>query len=104
MCASTLQDGEEGWEEGDFDVGDGLEAEEAIFDLGKELAVGGLVGGGGVEGDAGEVAGGAVGEDAGSGGVGGEGGGLDELGVDDVALGGGVTVAEETEEVDVGHG
>jgi len=62
-----------------------------------------------VEGDAGEVAPG----DAGYGGaakirgvgVGGEGGGADEVGVDDVALGvGGVAVAEEMEEVGVGHG
>jgi hypothetical protein len=102
----ALQNGEQGWEEGELDAGDGWEAQEAVFDLGGESGVGGLVGGGELEGDAGEVAGGEVG-DGGAEGVGieGEGGGADEVGVDDVALGaGGVAVAEESEEVGVGHG
>ncbi len=103
-CVVFSKDGEKGWKEGDFDAGDGLEAEEAVFDLGGELEVGGVVGRGGVESDAGEVAGGEVGDGrAGGGGVGGEGGGVDEVGVDDVVAGGGVAVAEEVEEVGVGH-
>ena len=43
-CAG-LEDGEEGGEEVDLDAGDGGEAEQAIFDLGGELGVGGVVGG-----------------------------------------------------------
>ncbi len=79
-------------------------AEEAVFDLGEELGVGGVVGGGGAEGDAGDVAGGKAGDvGAGGVGVGGEGGGLDEAGVDDVAVLG-VAVAEEGEDVGGGHG
>ncbi len=83
-------------------------AEEAIFDLGGELGGGGILGGvagaDGVEGDGGEVTGREVG-DGGAGGVevGGEGGGADEAGGDDVGAGGGVAVAEEVEEVGVGH-
>ena len=97
LSRRRLEDGKEGWEEGNFDARNGFEAEEAVFDLGDELEVGGLVGGGSVEGDVGSVAGGEVGE--GGVGVGGEGGGLDEASVDDVAAGGGgVAVAEEVEE------
>jgi hypothetical protein len=99
-----LQDGEEGGEEGDLDAGDGGEAEEAVFDLGDELEVGGFVGAGSAEGDAHEVARWEAGDGcAGGGGVGGEGGGGDEAGIDDVALVD-VAVAEEMEEVGGGHG
>ena len=99
-----LEDGEEGGEEVDFDSGDGGEAEETVFDLGGELGGGGFVGGGGVEGDVGDVARGEVGDvGAGGVGVGGEVGGADEVGVYDVGAGGGVAVAEEVEEVGVGH-
>jgi len=99
-----LEDGKEGGEEGELDAGDGGEAEEAVFDLGEELGVGGVVGAGGAEGDAREVAGGEAGDrSAGSVGVGGDGGGGDEAGVDDVAVVG-VAVAEEVEEVGWGHG
>gem|GEM_PF-3912162 len=38
-----LEDGKEGGEEGELDAGDGGEAEEAVFDLGEELGVGGVV-------------------------------------------------------------
>ena len=101
---SGLEDWKEGWEEGEFDAGDGGEAEEAVFDLGEELGVGGVVGAGGAEGDAGEVARGEAGDGgAGCVGVGSEGGGGDEAGVDDVAVVG-VAVAEEVEEVGWGHG
>ena len=103
-AALGLEDGKEDWKEGDFDARDGLETEEAVFDLGDELGVGGLVGTGGVEGDAREVAGGEAGDgSSGCGGVGGEGGGLDEACVDDVAVVG-VAVAEEVEEVGWVHG
>ena len=81
------------------------------MDLGEELEVGGVVGGGGVKGDVGEEAGGEAGDGcAGGVEVGGEGGGADEAGVDDVALGlrwvgsGEVAVAEEMEQVGGGHG
>ncbi len=83
-------------------------AEQAIFDLGGELGVGCVVGGipgaNGVEGDVGDEARRDAG-DVGAGGVGvwGEGGGTDEAGGDDVWAGGGVAVAEEMEEVSVGH-
>jgi hypothetical protein len=43
-CFRALQNGEQGWEEGELDAGDGWEAEEAVFDLGGELGVGGFVG------------------------------------------------------------
>ena len=57
-----------------------------------------------MEGDGGEEAGGEAGDGgAGGVGVGGEGGGADEAGGDDVGAGGGVAVAEEVEEVGVGH-
>ena len=106
-AALGLEDGKEGWEESDFDARDGLEAEEAVFDLGDELGVGGLVGTGGVEGDARKMAGGEAGDGSSvevwGGGVGGEGGGLDETCVDDVAVVG-VAVAEEVEEVGWVHG
>ena len=103
---STLQDLEQGWEEGELDAGDGGEAEEAVFDLGEQLGVGGFVGARGVEGDAGEVTRPEVWDGrAGGVGVGDEGRGADEVGVYDVAVGdGGVAVAEEIEEVRVGHG
>ena len=100
-----LEDREEGWEEGDVDAGDGFEAEEAVFDLGGELGVGGFVGGGGGEAEGGEVAG----RDAGDGRTGGvevagEVGGADEAEIDDVAVqAGGVAVAESMEEVGIGH-
>jgi hypothetical protein len=104
----SLQDGKQGWNEVEFDAGDGFEAEEAVFDLSEELGVDGFVGGGGVEGDVGDVTGGDAG-DVGAAevwgvGVGGEGGGADEAGGDDVAAVGEVAVAEEEMEVEVGHG
>jgi hypothetical protein len=95
-----LEDGKEGWEEGEFDTGDGLEAQETVFDLGDELEVGHLVGGGGIEGDVGDLPlGDARDVEAGGGGVVGEGCGLNEACVNDVALSGGVAVAEGGEEV-----
>ena len=107
-----LEDGEEGGEEGDLDAGDGGEAEEAIFDLGDELGVGGVVGGGSVEGDAGDEARGEAGDrGAGRVGIRGECGGADKAGGDDVALelrrvgSGQVAVAKEGVEVGGGrHG
>jgi hypothetical protein len=100
----ALEDGKEGGEEVDLDAGDGGETEQAIFDLGGEVGVGGVVGRGSVEGDVGDVAWGEAG-DGGAGGVEvwGEGGGADEAGGDDVGAGGGVAVAEEVEEFGVGH-
>jgi hypothetical protein len=100
-----LKDGEEGGQEVELDAGDGGEAEQAIFDLGGEVGVGGVVGGWSVKGDVGDVARG----EAGDGGAGcveveGEGGGADEAGGDDAGAGGGVAVAEEMEEFGVGHG
>ena len=90
----------------ELDAGDGGEAEQAIFDLGGELGVGGVVGcPGGVEGDGCDEARGKAGDGgAGGVGVGGEGGGADQAGGDDVGAGGGVAVAEQMEEVGVGHG
>jgi hypothetical protein len=80
-------------------------AEQAIFDLGGELGVGGFVQGGGVEGDGCDEARGEVGDvGAGGVGVGGKGGGADEAGGDNVGAGRCVAVAEEMEEVGVGHG
>ena len=89
----------------DLDAGDGGKTEQAIFYLGGELGVGGVVDRGSVEGDVGDVARRESG-DGGAGGfeVGGEGGGADEAGGDDVGAGGGVAVAEEMEEFGVGHG
>jgi len=93
-----LQDGEERWEECNRNSGDGLEAEEAIFDLGEELGGGGVVGGGCDKGDGGEEAR----DQAGGFGVGGESRVADEVEVDDVALQV-VAVAESVEEVGIGH-
>ncbi len=104
-CGLGLEDGEEGGEEGDLGSGDGGKAQEAVFDLGDELGVGGVIGGGGVEGDVCDIAEGETGNrSAGGFGIGGEVGGADEVGGDDVGAGGGVAVAEEVEEVGVGHG
>jgi len=87
------------------DAGDGFEAEEAVFDLGGELGVGGFVGGGGGEAEGGEVAGRNAGDvGPGSVEVAGEVGGADEAEIDDVAVQAGVVaVAESLEEVSVGH-
>ncbi len=104
VAGGGLEDGEERGQEGEFYAGDGGEAEEAVFDLGEELGVGGFVVGGGVELDAGEVARGDAGDVvAGGFGIGQERGGADEAGVDEVAAGGGIAVAEGLAEVEVGH-
>ncbi len=93
-----LEDGKQCGQEVDLDAGDGGEAEQAIFDLGRELGVrrivGGVAGADGVEGDGCDEAR----RDTGDVGarcveVGGEGGGTDEAGGDDVGAGGGVAVA-----------
>ena len=88
-----LEDGKQCGQEVDLDAGDGGEAEQAIFDLGRELGVGGIVGGiaDGVEGDGCDEARGEVGKRRV--GVGGEGRGADEAGGDDVGAGGGVAIA-----------
>ncbi len=97
-----LEDGEERREQRDRDAGDGFKAEETVLYLRGELGVGGFVCIGGVEGDV-RMESGAEGG-AGCFGVRREGGGADEAGSDDVLLGvWGVAVAEQSEQVGVGH-
>jgi hypothetical protein len=94
------------WLECKLDAGDFGEAQEAVFDLGAELGVGGFVGGGRGEGEGGEEAWRDAG-DVGAGGFGvwSEGGGADEAEVDDVAAENGVVaVAEGGLERGGGHG
>ena len=71
--ARILEDRKEGWQEVDLDAGDGGEAEQAIFDLGRELGVrrivGGIAGADGVEGDGCDEAAGRLGSDGSGSGV-----------------------------------
>jgi hypothetical protein len=55
LARLRFEDGEQWGQQGELDAGDGFEAQEPVFDLGRELDVGGFVGGGGVERDAGDV-------------------------------------------------
>ena len=85
-----------GVEEGDVGVADGLEASEAVNDLGGQLGFGRFVGGGEGEGDRDAVLARDAG-DVGAGGfeVGGDGEGAEETEIHDVAGNGGVEAVAE---------